>query len=111
MLYEVQGDILLSEAQAIAHGVAPNDHFDSGLALALREKWPAMAKDFRHFAHQTHPKPGDVWMWGRSGWSSHIQSDDPRGRDHSRFATGQSDLGKRSPRIEEAPSSNRKRGH
>lgn len=67
MLYEVQGDILLSEAQAIAHGVAPNDHFDSGLALALREKWPAMAKDFRHFAHQTHPKPGDVWMWGGVG--------------------------------------------
>lgn len=67
MLYEVQGDILLSEAQAIAHGVAPNDHFDSGLALGLREKWPALAKDFRHFAHQSHPKPGDVWMWGGVG--------------------------------------------
>ncbi len=58
MIQEVSGDILLSSAQAIAHGVAPNDHFDSGLALALREKWPAMAKDFRHFAHQSHPKPG-----------------------------------------------------
>jgi O-acetyl-ADP-ribose deacetylase (regulator of RNase III) len=67
MLYEVSGDILLSNAQAIAHGIAPNDHFDSGLALALREKWPSMAKDFRHYAHQTHPKPGEIWMWGGVG--------------------------------------------
>ncbi|MEQ1825371.1 MAG: macro domain-containing protein [Pirellula sp.] len=67
MIHEVAGDILLSQAQAIAHGVAPNDHFDSGLALALREKWPSMAKDFRHFAHQSHPKPGEIWMWGGTG--------------------------------------------
>jgi O-acetyl-ADP-ribose deacetylase (regulator of RNase III) len=67
MIHEVVGDILLTNAQAVAHGVAPNDHFDSGLALALREKWPAMAKDFRHYAHQSHPKPGEIWMWGGVG--------------------------------------------
>ncbi len=44
MIREVAGDLLLSEVEAIAHGVAPNDHFDQGLALALREKWPAMAR-------------------------------------------------------------------
>jgi O-acetyl-ADP-ribose deacetylase (regulator of RNase III) len=64
MIHEVSGDILLSRTQAIAHGIAPNDHFDSGLALALREKWPSMAKDFRHYAHQSHPKAGELWMWG-----------------------------------------------
>ena len=42
MIHEVSGDILLTKAQAIAHGVSPNDHFDQGLALALREKWPTM---------------------------------------------------------------------
>jgi len=67
MIQEVSGDILLSNAQAIAHGIAPNEHFDSGLALALREQWPAMAKDFRHYAHQSHPKPGELWMWGGVG--------------------------------------------
>ncbi|MEM8710018.1 MAG: Appr-1-p processing protein [Planctomycetota bacterium] len=67
MIHEVEGDILLSKAQALAHGVAPNDHFDSGLALALRERWPSMAKDFRHYAHQAHPKPGEVWFWGGAG--------------------------------------------
>ena len=47
MIREVSGDILLSQADVIAHGVAPADHFDTGLALALRERWPALAKDFR----------------------------------------------------------------
>lgn len=67
MIHEVSGDILLSKAQAIAHGVAPNDHFDHGLALSLREKWPTMAKDFRHYAQQCHPKPGELWAWGGFG--------------------------------------------
>jgi O-acetyl-ADP-ribose deacetylase (regulator of RNase III) len=43
MITKVQGDILLSKAQAISHGVAPYDHFNQGLALALRERAPAMA--------------------------------------------------------------------
>jgi O-acetyl-ADP-ribose deacetylase (regulator of RNase III) len=63
MIKEVSGDILLSKAQVIVHGVAPGDHFDSGLALALREQWPAMAKDFRHYCHTTHPKAGEAWLW------------------------------------------------
>jgi len=67
MLHEVSGDILLTKAQATAHGVAPNDHFDHGLAIALREKWPSMAKDFRHYASQCHPKPGEIWTWGGFG--------------------------------------------
>lgn len=67
MIHEVAGDITLTKAQAVAHGVAPGDHFDHGLALALREKWPAMAKDFRHYAHQCHPKPGEIWEWGGVG--------------------------------------------
>ncbi len=67
MIHEVTGDICLTKAQAIAHGISPNEHFDSGLALSLRERWPAMAKDYRHYAHQTHPKPGEMWTWGGVG--------------------------------------------
>lgn len=47
MIHDVQGDILLTQAQAIAHGASPNDHFTVGLALSVREMWPSMAKDFR----------------------------------------------------------------
>ena len=64
MIHHVSGDILLSKAHAIAHGVAPNDPFSSGLALSLREQWPAMYKDFRHFCQTTHPKTGSAWVWG-----------------------------------------------
>ena len=64
MLHEVSGDILLSRAQAIVHGVAPNDGHNQGLAHALRENWPAMYKDFRHFCQTTHPKAGEMWTWG-----------------------------------------------
>ena len=64
MIKEVTGDILLSDAQAIAHGVAPLDHFDRGLALSLRQNYPAMVKDFRHYCRLKNPSSGEVWMWG-----------------------------------------------
>jgi O-acetyl-ADP-ribose deacetylase (regulator of RNase III) len=67
MISEVEGDILLSKANAIAHGVAPNDPMNQGLALALHERYPAMHKDFHHWCHQQHGKPGDAWMWGGAG--------------------------------------------
>lgn len=60
---EVSGDILLSKAGAIAHGVAPLDDFKQGLALSLREQWPAMYKDFRHYCQSASPKTGDLWAW------------------------------------------------
>lgn len=67
MLIHVEGDILLSKAQAIAHGIAPNDDFKNGLAMSLRERWPAMYKDFRHYCQTTHPKSGTIWSWGGTG--------------------------------------------
>jgi O-acetyl-ADP-ribose deacetylase (regulator of RNase III) len=63
VITKVRGDILLSDAQAIAHGIAPHDHFNQGLALALRERFPAMTKDFRHYCHQQNPKAGHAWLW------------------------------------------------
>ncbi len=67
MLHEVSGDILKSKAAVIAHGVAPNDPFHSGLALQLREQFPAMYKDFRHYCQSTHVKPGELWAWAGAG--------------------------------------------
>lgn len=67
MIHEVAGDILLSRAQALAHGVAPNDPMKQGLARALHEKYPAMHKDFHHWCNLEHPQPGAAWMWGGAG--------------------------------------------
>jgi O-acetyl-ADP-ribose deacetylase (regulator of RNase III) len=71
MIHHLSGDLLLSKADLVCHGVAPHDDFKHGLALALREAWPAMYKDFRHFCKQQNPKPGTVWLW---------QGKDPGGR-------------------------------
>ena len=63
MIHELKGDVLLSTANAIVHGIAPNDHFRAGIALELKDRWPALFKDFRHFCHTHSPKTGDVWTW------------------------------------------------
>ena len=63
MIRDVEGDILLTRAQVIAHGIAPHDHFDSGLALALRERWPSLVRDYRHAVHSKAANPGDIWAW------------------------------------------------
>jgi O-acetyl-ADP-ribose deacetylase (regulator of RNase III) len=63
MIHELTGDILLSGAKAIVQGVAPNDDFHQGLALQLRERMPALYKDFRHFCQTQHPKSGSLWTW------------------------------------------------
>lgn len=63
MIHDVSGDLLLSRAQLIAHGVAPNDDHATGLAHALREHAPAMYKDFRHYCKTQHPKAGTMWVW------------------------------------------------
>jgi O-acetyl-ADP-ribose deacetylase (regulator of RNase III) len=63
VLHEVAGDILLSKAQGIAHGVSPHDNFAQGLALALREQWPSLYQDFRHFCKTRSPDAGGLWAW------------------------------------------------
>lgn len=63
MIHELDGDILHSSAQVIAHGVSPNDDFHQGLALQLREGIPEMYKDFRHHCKTMHPNPGSLMAW------------------------------------------------
>lgn len=63
MIHEVSGDILLSKAHWMAHGVGVDDDFKSGLALSLRERFPALYKDFRHYCKTFSPKPGTMWAW------------------------------------------------
>ncbi len=67
MIHEVSGDILLTKAQVIAHGIAANDPMNQGLALSLHEAFPSMHKDYHHWCNTQHPKSGEAWMWGGSG--------------------------------------------
>lgn len=67
MIHEVEGDILLSSAEAIAHGIAANDPMNQGLAAALHKNYPAMHKDFHRWCHHQHPKLGSAWVWSGAG--------------------------------------------
>jgi O-acetyl-ADP-ribose deacetylase (regulator of RNase III) len=86
MIKEVSGDILLSGAEAIAHGVAPFDHFENGLAYSLKEEWPSMVKDFKHYCHLYNPEPGSAWVWsgvGRKRIFNLMTQEAPKGEKHS----------------------------
>ena len=67
MIHYVEGDIHLTGAAVIAHGLAAMDPMTKGLAKTLHEQYPAMHKDFHHWCRTQHPKPGDIWMWGGAG--------------------------------------------
>ena len=63
MIYEVEGDILMSRAEVIAQGIGVNDPMASGLARKLQEKFPGMRDQFREWCEQTDPEPGEIWLW------------------------------------------------
>ncbi len=63
MIHYVAGDILLTKAQVILHGVAANDPMNQGLALSLHSLFPDMHRAFHHWCHQKHPEPGSIWLW------------------------------------------------
>ncbi|MFO1409683.1 MAG: hypothetical protein U1F06_10785 [Steroidobacteraceae bacterium] len=43
------------------------------MSRSLREKWPAMYEDFRHYARTHSPKAGGPWAWMGAG-RQHIVS-------------------------------------
>jgi len=63
MIYEVEGDILMSRAEVIAQGVSVNDPMTGGLARKLQEKFPSMRDQFNEWCEETNPEPGDIWLW------------------------------------------------
>lgn len=63
MIYEVEGDIMLSRAQVIAHGVSTGDPMTRGIGRKLNERYPAMVTAFRQWCEETNPEPGEIWSW------------------------------------------------
>lgn len=64
MIYEVEGDIMLTRAQVIAHDVAVGDAMTRGLARKLRERFPVMTEEFQAWCEQEQAEPGQIWLWG-----------------------------------------------
>ena len=64
MIYEVEGDLMLSRAQLLAQGVATFDPMNQGFARKLHERYPGMVRDFQQWCEQEDPQPGQIWLWG-----------------------------------------------
>ena len=58
MIYQVSGDILLTQASVIVHGIAANDPMSQGLALSLHQKYPSMHK---RLSSLVPSKPSKSW--------------------------------------------------
>ncbi len=63
MIKEVYGNILWSTSDAIVQGIALNEEFSEGLALSIKEEWPAIEADFKASCCNGQLKEGDVWEW------------------------------------------------
>jgi O-acetyl-ADP-ribose deacetylase (regulator of RNase III) len=63
MIYEVEGDILLTRAQVIAQEVAVNDLMNNGLARKLAVMCPGMPEEFQKWCQGHYPEPGEIWFW------------------------------------------------
>ena len=53
----------MSIKNVIAIEVSQDEHYKTQFLKSLKEDWPALAKDFRHYCHQENPQTGDVWLW------------------------------------------------
>ncbi len=70
MIYEVEGDILLTRAQLVVHHVTTFDPMNRGIARKLKDKYLAMAEAFHLWCGEAGAEPGDIW---RCEASDHTQ--------------------------------------
>ncbi len=83
MIYEVEGDIMLTRAQVIVNDVGVGDPMTRGLSRKLNERFPAMVEAFREWCEETKPEPGEIWYWQAADHSqivnliTHAGDDDP----------------------------------
>lgn len=47
----------------VAIEVSQDEHYKSPYLKSLKESWPSLAKDYRHYCHTSSPKTGDLWTW------------------------------------------------
>lgn len=53
----------MQDKQHIALEVSKDEHYRSPYLKSLKENWPSLARDYRHYCHVTNPQLGDVWTW------------------------------------------------
>ncbi|HEX4881307.1 MAG TPA: macro domain-containing protein [Porticoccaceae bacterium] len=57
------GNIVYSKSDAIVQGIAPDEDFSQGVALAVSQKHPGIVEDFEQYRSTATPAPGGLWAW------------------------------------------------
>lgn len=47
----------------VAIEVSRDEHYRTPYLKSLRENWPSLAKDYRHYCHTYSPATGEIWTW------------------------------------------------
>ncbi|MFZ5653924.1 MAG: macro domain-containing protein [Pseudomonadota bacterium] len=67
------GNIVFSKSDAIVQGIAPDEDFTQGVALAVSRKHPGILEDFEQYRSSESPRPGELWTW-RNGAGPRVVS-------------------------------------
>ena len=62
-VFFLKGDLFLSRAQTLAHGVNCRGRMGAGIAVEFRRWFPAMYKEYRRRCHKDILKPGEFFLW------------------------------------------------
>lgn len=62
-VYYREGDIFLSRAKTLAHGVNCKGRMRNGVAVQFRLKFPKMYKQYKNLCHRNELNPGDVFLY------------------------------------------------
>lgn len=47
----------------VAIEVSKDEHYTTPYLRSLKENWPSLARDYRHYCHIANPKTGQIWTW------------------------------------------------
>jgi O-acetyl-ADP-ribose deacetylase (regulator of RNase III) len=62
-IHYLRGDLFLSRAQTLAHGVNCRGRMGAGIAVEFRRRAPEMFQEYRRRCHHQLLRPGDLFLW------------------------------------------------
>ncbi len=65
-VYYLSGDLFLSRAQTIGHGVNTRGRMGAGVAVDFRRRFPEMYKEYRRRCHNDELAAGSYFLWTQS---------------------------------------------
>jgi ribA/ribD-fused uncharacterized protein len=79
-VYYVQGDLFLSAAQTLAHGVNCRGRMGAGVAVEFRRRAPDMYQEYRRRCHHGQLQPGELFLWTKTNpWILNLATQDTSG--------------------------------